>query len=112
MINAMTLQSMQQATASMHKLSVADNFPISPQPMTDRSVTSPTFGRVMDQVLGSVNNIQREADKERTAIEMGTSDDLVGAMLASQKASISFSALLQVRNKVVSGFDDLMNLSI
>jgi len=33
-------------------------------------------------------------------------------MLASQQASLSFSALVQVRNKVASGVNDLMNMSI
>jgi flagellar hook-basal body complex protein FliE len=33
-------------------------------------------------------------------------------MLTSQKASLSFSTLVQVRNKVLSGFDDIMTMSL
>jgi flagellar hook-basal body complex protein FliE len=112
MINAMTLQNTQHAISSMRQLPMIDNLPISSRPMSGMHDASPTFGQVMNQALDSVNNLQLDADNQRNAIEIGTSDDLIGAMVASQKASISFSALLQVRNKVVSGFDDLMNLSI
>ncbi|MGG7387346.1 flagellar hook-basal body complex protein FliE, partial [Escherichia coli] len=38
--------------------------------------------------------------------------DLAGAMIASQQASLSFSALVQVRNKIATGFNDLMSMSI
>ena len=37
---------------------------------------------------------------------------LVGAMLASQEASLSFSMLMQVRNKVVSAYHDIMNMPV
>jgi flagellar hook-basal body complex protein FliE len=36
----------------------------------------------------------------------------VGAMVASQKAGLSFSALMQVRNKLMTGFDDIMRMPL
>jgi flagellar hook-basal body complex protein FliE len=42
----------------------------------------------------------------------GKSDDLVGAMLSSQEASLSFSMLMQVRNKVMGGLDELIKLPL
>ena len=47
-----------------------------------------------------------------SAVENGESDDLVGAMLASQEASLSFSMLLQVRNKVVGAVDELIKMQL
>ena len=46
------------------------------------------------------------------AVESGRSTDLVGAMLSSQQASLSFSMLLQVRNKVVQAYQEVMRMSI
>jgi flagellar hook-basal body complex protein FliE len=46
------------------------------------------------------------------SVESGRSDDLVGAMLSSQEASLSFSMLMQVRNKVMGGLDELMKLPL
>jgi len=71
-----------------------------------------SFAGAMHQVLGAVNNHQAIASAKMTAVETGKSDDLVGAMVASQKASLSFSALMQVRNKVVSSFEDVMKMPV
>ncbi|EIT50098.1 flagellar hook-basal body complex FliE family protein [Yersinia pestis PY-101] len=45
-------------------------------------------------------------------MDMGISDDLTGTMLASQKASVAFSAMVQVRNKLTSALDDVMNTAL
>jgi flagellar hook-basal body complex protein FliE len=45
-------------------------------------------------------------------VDSGKSDDLVGAMLASQEAGLSFSMLMQVRNKVMGGLDELIKLPL
>ncbi|MGL5186469.1 MAG: flagellar hook-basal body complex protein FliE, partial [Plesiomonas shigelloides] len=40
------------------------------------------------------------------------SQDLVGAMVASQKASLSFTALVQVRQKLMTAYDDVMKMPV
>lgn len=71
-----------------------------------------SFSGAMRQVLDSVNAQQADASQRMSAVETGKSDDLVGAMVASQKASLSFSALMQVRNKVVASFEDVMKMPV
>ncbi|PWI33028.1 flagellar hook-basal body complex protein FliE [Vibrio albus] len=71
-----------------------------------------SFSGAMRQVLDTVNAQQTDASNRMTAVETGKSDDLVGAMIASQKASLSFSALMQVRNKVVASFEDVMKMPV
>ena len=71
-----------------------------------------SFSGAMRQVLDTVNQQQSVASEKMTAVESGKSDDLVGAMIASQKASLSFSALMQVRNKVVSSFDEVLRMPV
>ncbi|MGP9802851.1 flagellar hook-basal body complex protein FliE [Rheinheimera sp. NSM] len=64
------------------------------------------------KVIRSVNQQQNIAADLMTAVDTGRSDDVVGAMVASQKADLSFSMLMQVRNKVLSGIDDVMRMSL
>ncbi|MEH8016662.1 flagellar hook-basal body complex protein FliE [Rheinheimera muenzenbergensis] len=64
------------------------------------------------QVIRSINQQQNIAADLMTAVDTGQSDDVVGAMVASQKASLSFSMLMEVRNKVLSGIDDVMRMSL
>ncbi|MFS2221052.1 flagellar hook-basal body complex protein FliE [Pantoea sp. B65] len=76
------------------------------------SAGAPSFGQVLDNAVSHVDGLQHSASDRQRAIEMGTSDDLTGTMLESQKASIAFSALMQVRNKLTHAFDEVMNISM
>lgn len=62
--------------------------------------------------MRSVDAQQHQASAAAAAVDSGKSDDLVGAMIDSQKASVSFSALLQVRNKLTTAFDDVMRMPL
>ncbi|HLS80767.1 MAG TPA: flagellar hook-basal body complex protein FliE [Steroidobacter sp.] len=66
----------------------------------------------MRQAIDSVNAQDRIAGDKAADVISGRSDDLVGAMLASQQASLSFSMLMQVRNKVVGAMEDLIKMHI
>ncbi len=74
--------------------------------------TSLNVGSSIKGVLDIVNGHAKEADAKVRAVELGLSDDLIGATIATQKASLSFSALMQVRNKMVSNFDDIIKMAI
>jgi flagellar hook-basal body complex protein FliE len=62
--------------------------------------------------LRSINAQQNLSSEMMAAVDAGRSDDMVGAMVASQKADLSFSMLLQIRNKVMNGVDDIMRMSL
>ena len=71
-----------------------------------------SFAERMANVVRSVNLQDHDAGQLMSAVDSGQSDDLVGAMLASQQAGLSFSMLMQVRNKVMSAVEDLVKLPI
>jgi flagellar hook-basal body complex protein FliE len=71
-----------------------------------------SFTQSMKDAIASVDRDERMAAERMNAVDSGKSDDLVGAMLASQQASLSFSMLLQVRNKVMGAVDDLLKLPV
>ncbi|MFT6927721.1 MAG: flagellar hook-basal body complex protein FliE [Psychromonas sp.] len=70
------------------------------------------FSKTLISVLNSVNDQQVSATSKIDAVELGKSDDMIGAVIAAQKASLSFSALIQVRNKLLSSFDEVMKMSV
>ncbi|MDZ7277325.1 flagellar hook-basal body complex protein FliE [Pantoea eucrina] len=76
------------------------------------SLDAPDFKQVLKNTLDRVDQLQQTAAQQQQAIDMGLSDDLSSAMVESQKASVAFSALVQVRNKLQQGFDDVMNSPI
>ncbi|GAB3185502.1 flagellar hook-basal body complex protein FliE [Hydrogenophaga aquatica] len=71
-----------------------------------------SFAEHMGAMVRSVDDQGKQASDRMAAVERGESDDLVGAMLSSQQASLSFSMLMQVRNKVVGAVDELIKLQL
>lgn len=73
----------------------------------------PSFGDLLGQAINKVNQTQSTANQLATAFEMGQGGvDLTDVMIASQKASVSFQAMTQVRNKLVQAYQDIMQMSI
>jgi flagellar hook-basal body complex protein FliE len=71
-----------------------------------------SFAQSMKDAFHSVDGDQRVAAERMADVDSGKSDDLVGAMLSSQEASLSFSMLMQVRNKVMGAVDELLKLPV
>ena len=71
-----------------------------------------SFAQSMKNALTSVDQDQQVANQKMEAVDSGKSDDLVGAMLSSQQANLSFSMLMQVRNKVMGAVDELLKLPV
>ncbi|WP_368543904.1 flagellar hook-basal body complex protein FliE [Enterobacter soli] len=69
----------------------------------------PSFSQVLNSAIDNVDAMQHAAGAKQRAIELGQSDDLAGAMIESQKASVAFSAMVQVRNKLTTALDEVMN---
>lgn len=73
----------------------------------------PAFGQLFDQAVNKVNDLQKASGAMATAFEQGQSGvDITDVMIASQKASVSFQAMLQVRNKLVESYRDIMNMPV
>ncbi|EDM46324.1 flagellar hook-basal body complex protein FliE [Marinobacter algicola] len=74
---------------------------------------TPKFSDMLSQAVGSVNELQQTSGEMKTAYEMGDPNmDISRVMIASEKASISFEALTQVRNRVVKAYEDIMNMPV
>lgn len=71
------------------------------------------FGDLLKNAIDSVNEVQGDAKKMATAFEKGDPTvDLPQVMIAAQKASVSFQAMTQVRNRLVSAYEDIMKMPI
>ncbi len=69
------------------------------------------FGSILKQAINDVNEKQHVASNMKAAFEGGDKTmNLAEVMVASQKADVSFKGLLQVRNKLVEAYKDVMNM--
>ena len=79
--------------------------------------TAPTapseFANLLRGALEQVNQTQQHASDLATAFQRGTPGvDLPQVMIETQKASVSFRALNEVRNRLISAYQDIMNMSM
>jgi len=86
----------------------------SPSPAANAgTVAGVDFGRVLKSALEQVNGAQQEAGKLAMQFELGAPNaNLHEVMISLQKANISFQAMVQVRNKLVSAYHDIMNMQV
>ena len=69
------------------------------------------FGSILKQTINDVNEKQKVARNMKAAFEGGDKTmNLAEVMVASQKADVSSKGMLQVRNKLVEAYKDVMNM--
>lgn len=71
------------------------------------------FGQIMEQAVGKVNEVQQASSAiSKSYLEGDPSVDVTDVMIASQKAGVAFDSMVQVRNKLVEAYRDVMNMPI
>ncbi len=98
-------------TLSIHTEMAKGAIKITPNPK-DHGVQATSFTELMESKVTAVNSDQNVSSAKMRAVDSGASDDLVGAMVASQQASLSFSAMIQIRNRLVQAFDEVMKMPL
>ncbi len=73
---------------------------------------APDFGSAIASALQQVNTQQAKASDLSEAYERGDTHDIVSVMIERQKASLGFETTLQVRNKLLSAYRDIMNMPV
>jgi flagellar hook-basal body complex protein FliE len=77
------------------------------------NVSSSNFGELLQQAVNNVNDLQAKSGELKNALEMGDrSVSLAETMIASQKAGIAFEATVQVRNKLVDAYKQIMSMPV
>jgi flagellar hook-basal body complex protein FliE len=67
---------------------------------------------LMEQVVGQVNDKVVNADNQVRALALGQTDHLHDVMLALEDARISMGLMVQVRNRLVDAYQDLMRMQL
>lgn len=79
----------------------------------EKSATKVDFSQALKSSLDNVASAQNHADQLGQKFTLGDdSVNLSDVMIAMQKASINFQATVQVRNKLVSAYQEMMNMQV
>jgi len=76
-------------------------------------VGAPSFGDALGNALKKVNSLQAETRDLQAAFERGDPKaDLARVMVAAQASSVAFRATVEVRNRLVQAYQDVMNMPL
>jgi flagellar hook-basal body complex protein FliE len=70
------------------------------------------FGSALKQAVSSLQQLGGQADASSLALAKGDPIDIHEVMLANEQASLGFSMALQVRNKLVDAYQEVMKMSV
>ena len=72
----------------------------------------PLFADTLAKSIEEVNHLQKEADQAIEKLASGESQNVHGAMLAVNKADTAFRMTMQVRNKIVEAYQEVMRMQV
>ncbi|CAM3070647.1 flagellar hook-basal body complex protein FliE [Sporolactobacillus spathodeae] len=95
------------SSINLNTFSMKDSLP------SNASSTSNSFANTLNQALGNVNQSQQVANQMVTQLANGDSNvDLHNVMLAMQKSNILLKTTVQVRDRVISAYEEVMRMQV
>lgn len=70
------------------------------------------FGDILKDAISTANQLQKQSDHEIQKLMSGESQDLHTTLIAVQKADLSFQMMMQMRNKLVQAYQELMRTQV
>lgn len=70
------------------------------------------FANVLQDSISEVNRLQQKADASITALATTGEASLHDTMIAMEEASVSFKLMMQVRNKIVEAYQEVMRIQV
>lgn len=71
-----------------------------------------SFGAALESAMVNINKLQNDADAAIESVELDNSASIHDAMIALEKADISFRTMMQVRNKLVEAYQEVMRMQV
>nr|BFD60881.1 flagellar hook-basal body complex protein FliE [Bdellovibrio sp. CKG001]BFD64294.1 flagellar hook-basal body complex protein FliE [Bdellovibrio sp. HM001] len=76
------------------------------------SDTGKSFADTLKDAVGSVNEMQKASDKAMQNLATGKTDNVADVMIAAEKADIALKVMVQVRNKIIDAYQEVMKMQV
>ena len=70
------------------------------------------FGQYLTDALKKTNELQLESDKQNALLAAGRIEDVSQVVIAAQKADIAMQLTLQLRNKAMTAYQEIMRMQV
>ncbi len=74
--------------------------------------SSKSFADTLKDAVGEVNTLQKVSDKKAQDLATGKTSDIPDVMMAAEKADIALRMMVQVRNKIIQAYEDVMKMQV
>lgn len=110
----MDTQGLEQMLSALRSTAAqATGKPAAPAAAASGSPAGPDFASVLKSSIDKVNETQAQANQMAEKLAAGDNNqNLHEVMIALQTASVSFQEMVQVRNKLVTAYQDVMNIQV
>lgn len=71
-----------------------------------------SFGEFLNNAIQQVNGLQKDSEKLNEALAMGLTDNIHQVTIAAEKASIALQFTMQVRNKIMDAYQEIMRMPV
>lgn len=71
-----------------------------------------SFGEILKSSINEVNNLQKQSSEEIQKLMTGQVKDVHTALIAVQKADTSFQLMMQIRNKIVQAYQEIIRMQV
>lgn len=85
--------------------------PVSGGPVKN-TVQDSSFGQMLKNQLNDVNHLQNSADTAVQNLATGQDKDIHNTMIAMEKAGVAFQMTMQVRNKMIEAYQEVMRMQV
>ncbi|MBR9805280.1 flagellar hook-basal body complex protein FliE [bacterium] len=104
------MRALKARAKGFQSISPADDTAVAQAP---GSVVKSDFQQLLSQAVDQVNAVQKESANLAKAYEAGDPNVMLSqVVVASEKSSIAFEAMTEVRNRLVNAYEDIMNMPI
>ena len=70
------------------------------------------FGAMLGEAIQNANELQSRSEELMSMFALGETDDLLAVSLAQSKAKISLNFIIEIRNKVLEAYQEIMRMAI
>ena len=81
-------------------------------PEKSDSMKGGAFADMLKDSMEKVNNLQIEADQASQELLLGKDKNIHQVMIAVEKANLSFQLMMQVRNKIITAYEEMMRTQV
>jgi flagellar hook-basal body complex protein FliE len=71
-----------------------------------------TFADTLKDAVGTVNTLQKDSDKKMQELATGKTTNIPEVMMAAEKADIALRMMVQMRNKMIEAYQDIMKMQV